>query len=172
MIILLTGPTGTGKTDTSWALLQQYKQMIFLDCDWFASRVPFNWENNSDVESVFEALSQMIDFYCKKNMNIFVIPLTLQMAQRLDNFHHCFSKFNLPIHAFRLRCEEHELERRIRERDRVPWQKQEELNRMLEAQSDFDILFPDHKTFQLLDTTRLSEREVAIKIVSIINQKM
>lgn len=168
MIILLTGPTGTGKTDTSWALLQQYTQMIFLDCDWFASRVPFNWENISDVESVFETLSLMIGFYHEKNLKNFVITLTLQMATQLDNFYHFFSKFNLPIYPFRLRCNEHELERRIRERDRISWQKQDELNSMLQAQSIFDTQFPDDKDFKLIDTTTLSEREVAIKIYSMI----
>lgn len=39
MIIILTGPTGVGKTDTSWALLQQFEQLVFLDADWFASRI-------------------------------------------------------------------------------------------------------------------------------------
>lgn len=58
----------------------------------------------------------------------------------LNKYESYFSKFNLAIHAFRLRCAEHELERRIRERDRIHWQKQEELNRMLEAQTTLWLL--------------------------------
>lgn len=168
MIILLTGPTGTGKTDTSWALLQQYDQMIFLDCDWFASRIPFDWDKDSDVESVFSALSLMIDFYYKKNLKNFVITLTKQMAIRLEKFHHYFAKYEIPIHPFRLRCNEQELERRIRERDRNLWQKQEELNSMLLAQSEFDNQFPNDTLFKLIDTSTLSEREVAVIIASCI----
>ena len=63
MIILLTGPTGVGKTDTSWALLQQLSRIVFLDCDWFASKVPFDWKKESDVDSIFQALSLRIDFH-------------------------------------------------------------------------------------------------------------
>lgn len=165
MIILITGLTGTGKTDTSWALLQQVSRIVFLDCDWFASRVPFNWQNESDVETVFQALSLMIDFHIKNGSDNFVIPLTMEMAFHLNKYKFYFSKFNLAIHAFRLRCKEHELERRIRERDRNHWQKQEELNGMLEAQTTFDKQYPNNEVFNLIDTTELSEREVAQKIL-------
>lgn len=170
MIILLTGPTGVGKTDTSWALLQQINRIVFLDCDWFASRVPFNWKNESDIETVFQALSLMIDFHIKQGNDNFVIPLTLEMALYLNKYKNYFSNNNLAIHAFRLRCKEHELQRRIRERDRNHWQKQEELNGMLEAQTTFDNQFPDNKIFKLIDTTELSEREVALEIVSSIDK--
>ena len=44
MIILLTGPTGVGKTDTSWAIVDQTDRMVFLDCDWFASYTPLSWQ--------------------------------------------------------------------------------------------------------------------------------
>lgn len=168
MIILLTGPTGAGKTDTSWALLQQFSQIVFLDCDWFASRIPFSWENETDVESVFHALSLMIDFHIKRNETNFVIPLTFQMAQLFNPYQYYFSKYHLPIYPFRLRCSEQELERRIQERDRVKWQKQQELDGMLQAQNDFDQFFPNNDLFQLIDTTHLSEREVAKHIVSTI----
>lgn len=169
MIILLTGPTGSGKTDTSWALLQQFEQMIFLDCDWFASRVPFSWEEEQDVESVYRALSSMLDFYIKNENRNFVIPLTYQMAILYQKFNHYFKKENLKIASFRLRCSEHELERRIRERDRNLWQKQQELNDMLEAQNAFDDKFPNNNIFKLIETTELSEHEVAIKIASCLN---
>lgn len=164
MIILLTGPTGSGKTDTSWALLQQFQNIVFLDCDWFASRVPFDWEK--DLESVYQALSLMIDFHIKRNETHFVITLTLQMAALFEQFKTYFTKHQLPVHAFRLRCIEHELERRIRSRDRILWQKEEELNNMLKHQEDFDRLFPNDEIFKLIDTSTLSEREVAMMITS------
>lgn len=70
----------------------------------------------------------------------------------------------------RLRCDDHELERRIKERDRNLSQKQEELNQILQAQSNFDNHFPANKIFHMLDTTNLSEKEAAIKIFSTINK--
>lgn len=171
MIILLTGPTGSGKTDTSWALLQQINPIVFLDCDWFASRIPFNWKNESDVETVFQGLSLMIDFHLKNGNENFVVPLTMEMAFLFNNYKSYFLKFNLEIHAFRLRCNEQELERRIRGRDRIPLQKEEELNGMLEAQASFDDQFPNNQIFKLIDTTKLSELEVAKEILLTISDK-
>jgi hypothetical protein len=168
MIILLTGPTGSGKTDTSWALLQQFKNIVFLDCDWFASRVPFQWENEADVESVYQSLSLMINFHIDRGEKNFVIPLTYEMAVLYEKYKSYFSKFNLPINTFRLRCTEQELERRIRGRDRIMWQKQQELGGMLKVQGDFDKVFGDEKVFKLIDTTMLSEREVAMRIMSLV----
>jgi thymidylate kinase len=169
MIILLTGPTGSGKTDTSWALLQQLAKIIFLDCDWFASRVPFQWENEADVESVYQSLSLMIEFHINHGEKNFVITLTYEMAILFEKFKTYFSKHPYPIKAFRLRCSEQELERRIRGRDRILWQKQQELNSMLNMQEDFDNSFKDEELFKLIDTTKLSEREVAMLIVSLTN---
>ncbi len=167
MIILLTGPTGAGKTDTSWALLQEIGKIVFLDCDWFASRVPFAWENETDVESVYQSLSLIIEYHKQRGEMNFVIPLTYEMAILFEKFENYFSKHNLPIKAFRLRCGEQELERRIRVRDRILWQKQQELNSMLKMQEDFDNAFTDEKLFRLIDTTSKSETEVALEIVSL-----
>lgn len=168
MIILLTGPTGTGKTDTSWALLQQFDRMVFLDCDWFASRVPFSWENESDVISVFQSLSLMIEFHLKRGDKNFVIPLTLEMAKLLKKNEIYFSKWNLPIKSFRLRCSEQELAKRIGERNRIEWQKDKELNNFLVAQKRFDLLFPNDDLFKLIDNTQISEDETAIQIATFI----
>lgn len=129
MIILLTGPTGVGKTDTSWAILQQMTGVVFLDCDWFASRVPFAWDNESDVGSVFELLSLMIDYYVHGGTLHFVITLTVQMAQFYNKHKNYFNKWQLPIYAFRLYCTNQSLEKRIGDRDRMDCQKQEELKK-------------------------------------------
>lgn len=161
MIILLTGPSGVGKTDVSWALLPLFEEMTFLDCDWFASRLPFDWKNQSDLESVFQGLALMIEFHLKQGRRHFVIPLTLEMAEYLKKYQHYFTQWQLPIHAFRLRCSEITLENRIRARNRIHWQKQQELEQAPIAQARFDILFPDNAIFRLIDTTQLTEDEVA-----------
>ena len=90
MIIALTGPTGVGKTDTSWALVEQAPPMVFLDCDRFAARIPFSWKLESDVESVYQALSVMLDFHTSRAAARFVIPLTLEMAASYARNGHSF----------------------------------------------------------------------------------
>lgn len=168
MIILLTGPTGVGKTDTSWSLLTKLNQIIFLDCDWFASRIPFSWENETDVESIFQAICLMIDYHKQRQENNFVITLTIQMAKFYKKYEYYFSKWQLPIHAFRLRCSNQELAKRIYRRSRIDWQKQEELNSISIVQQVFDNLFGDSSIFKLIETTDLTEDEAAAKILDFI----
>jgi broad-specificity NMP kinase len=172
MIILLTGPTGAGKTDISWALLQQFDRMVFLDCDWFASRVPFAWQNESDVESVFQSLAVMIEFHIKRSEKNFVVTLMLEMAKCFEKYSAYLTRWCLPVKAFRLRCSEQELERRIRGRDRIAWQQQQELSSMLQMQKEFDTLFPTNEIFTLFDTTILSEQEVAARIKYLIESTL
>src|SRR5581483_4038920 len=100
MIILLTGPTGAGKTDTSWELIKQFDSLVFLDCDWFASMKPFSWNKQSDVELVYAAIANTIMFHTQNQKNNFVITLTIQMAQKYHFFKSYFDEFELPIHTF------------------------------------------------------------------------
>ncbi len=165
MIILLTGPTGVGKTDVSWALVEKSKDLTFLDCDWFASRLPFNWNNARDLESVFQALSIMIDYNISIGNLNFVIPLTIQMARNYSLHSSYFTKHKLSIHKYRLRCDISVLEYRIQSRHRIEAQKKLELKNMVEAQAEFDRLFSDDEIFQLIDTTYKQESEVAKSIM-------
>jgi diadenosine tetraphosphate (Ap4A) HIT family hydrolase len=127
MIIALTGPTGVGKTDTSWALVEQAPPMVFLDCDWFAARIPFSWKLESDVESVYQALSVMLDFHTSRAAARFVIPLTLEMAASYARNGHYLERFGLPLFRFRLSCSADLLRERVLKRDRNPLQRSWEL---------------------------------------------
>src|SRR6187401_1055916 len=97
MIVLLTGPTGVGKTDASWALIELAAPMVFLDCDWFASRIPFSWKSAADVESVYEALSLMVGYHVGRGTTRFVIPLTVEMSLAFKQNRHHLERFDLPI---------------------------------------------------------------------------
>jgi len=164
MIIILTGPTGSGKTDTSWELLKLFNEIVFLDCDWFASSAPFAWEKESDVHMVYQAISTMISFYHTHNYKNFVITLTPEMAHLYFTFNSYFTQFKLPIHAFRLKCDYIEHIRRISQRDRIESQKNRELIAAEKHSQFFDNSFPDNKIFQIIDSTNLSEPQVALEI--------
>ena len=158
MIILLTGPSGVGKTDTSWAIVAQSDHMVFLDCDWFASYPPFSWQRDADVEAVYQALSLLLGFHLRRGARHFVVPLTIEMAFSFARHRHHFDRHGLPLCPFRLHCNDKVLFQRINERDRPDFQKRAELEGALRAQRAFDPLCSD---FSLLDTSALDSDTVA-----------
>jgi len=172
MIILLTGPTGSGKTDTSWALLEIMHELVFLDCDWFALLKPFSWEKESDVEMVFQALSTMIDFHIQNGNKNFVITLTSEMALMYQKYDHYFTSKNIKTYPFRLHCDGQELSRRILQRDRIEVQKQHELKNAVAQQEFFYKNFPDNTIFYLIDGTGKTEQQVAHQILLKIKKKL
>jgi hypothetical protein len=158
MIICITGPTGVGKTDTSWALLDLASPMVFLDCDWFASRVPFSWSSESDVESVYQGISAMLSFYVVRGLRRFVVPLTVEMARAFKRHRHHLDQSGLPIFQFQLVCHDDELRMRISQRDREPGKRLAELavvHDQVRHCAGLDSVFP------AVDTTQLCDQAVA-----------
>lgn len=168
MLIILTGPTGSGKTDASWELLKVFNNMVFLDCDWFAAMQPFSWDKKSDVLMVYQLLANMIQFHEKTGKTRFVITMTSQMAAAYTEFGHLLNLKQMPVRSFRLRCNDEQLLRRIDSRNRVN-KKQEETN-ALKQQKFFDTTFTNNSPFMLVDVTHLSENEVVRKIRTMINE--
>jgi hypothetical protein len=165
MIILLTGPTGVGKTDAGWALMELAPPMVFLDCDWFAARAPFSWKLERDVESVYQALSVMVDYHTRREASRFVIPLTLEMAVSYPRHRHYLDRFSLPLFQFRLSCNADLLHARVLKRDRNPVQRSWELD-VVPSQLATSEALPD--TFVSIDVSAIDEQAVARKILDII----
>lgn len=162
MIILLTGPTGVGKTDTSWALLEIAPPMVFLDCDWFAARAPFSWSLESDVDSVYEALSVMLDFHMRRGETRFVIPLALEMATSYAERRHYLERFRLPLFPYLLSCGADVLRERVLKRDRNPIQRTRELGVI---PSQLRISQGLSRTFVPMDVSGMDEHALARKIL-------
>lgn len=164
MIICITGPTGVGKTDASWALIELGRPMVFLDCDWFVSRVPFSWSFEDDVESAFQAIAVMLNFQINRRFSRFVVPVTVEMALSFKRHRHYFEEFGLPVLTLQLRCSEEQLRRRILERDRIAEQKSVELASIRSQMVHCSDLAPE---FQVIDTSNLDQGAVARKLWSI-----
>ena len=162
MIVFLAGPTGSGKTDASWGLVSM-GDMVFLDCDWFASRSPFSWKNSTDVESVYRALLSQIDFHYNEGRRRFVVTLTFEMAVLFPGNRHRFAAYNLPLHAFRLFCMPEVIKTRILARDRA--QKNEELTNAISGLTEFDRLFPGDSIFSSIDASHVSSEAIADTIL-------
>lgn len=168
MLIILTGPTGSGKTNASWELLKIFNNMVFLDCDWFAAMQPFSWEKKSDVAMVYQALGKMISFHEKTGKTRFVVTLTSQMAVLFQEFQSVLNPKNMSVRAFRLRCADQQLIQRIQIRNNIH-KKQEELH-AIKQQAFFDKTFLSNIPFMLVDVTHLNEQEVVRKIRTMINE--
>jgi hypothetical protein len=158
MILLLTGPTGSGKTDTSWALVTASDALVFLDCDWFASRSRFSWEKLADVMSVYRALRSQIEFHDAEPRSDFVVTLTLEMAAIFQP-EFLTGPENGSVHAFRLFARTDVIQDRVLSRDRI--QKAREAIQAVHQLVEFDRLFPNDSTFVRIDTSDLTPSTVA-----------
>ena len=159
LAIFLTGPTGSGKTDTSWALLRRIEGLVFLDCDWFASRAGFDWDRAADVDSVWRALHGQLAFHSADGRTRFVITLTLELAIGFGARRAAFAAPGRMLHAFRLTCPPATLSRRIDARDRD--QKTTEAANAIMQTSRFAALFPDDRLFCAIDTGEIDADAVA-----------
>ena len=166
MIVVLTGPTGVGKTDTSWALLEMAAPMVFLDCDWFASRVPFSWKLESDVESVYQTLSLMVDYHTRRAADRFVITLTLEMAVSYAQHRKYLDRFGLRLFPFLLLCSADILRERVLKRDRTPVQRSWELDVVPSQLQTCQAL---SSAFSRVDVSGMDEQAVARRILSSIS---
>lgn len=167
MLIILTGPIGSGKTEVAWGLLKVFNNMVFLDCEWFAAMQPFSWDKKSDVAMVYESLAQMIKFHEKTGKIRFVVSLTSQMAAVFGEFQSIINPKQMPVRAFRLRCNDEQLKQRIQKRNHVN-KGTEEVN-AIRQQKFFDTTYPSNTPFMLVDVTSLNEQEVVRKIRTMIN---
>lgn len=167
MLIILTGPIGSGKAEVAWGLLKVFNNTIFLDCQWFAAMQPFSWDKKSDVMMVYESLAQMIKFHEKTGKTRFIITLTSQMAASFDEFKFIINFKQMPVRSFRLRSGDELLRHRIQSRNYTN-KKVEEIN-AIGQQKFFDMTFSSNIPFMLVDVDRLSEQEVVRKIRTMIN---
>jgi hypothetical protein len=168
VIVFLTGPTGSGKTDTAWALVSAPDDIVFLDCDWFASRSRFSWKNPVDVESVYRALCNQIQFHVDEGRRRFVVTLTLEMAVSFQIHGSDFAELGLPMFAFRLFTRREINDKRVMDRGRTQ-RAQEAANAILQ-QTEFERLFPDDTMFQRIDTSDVAADAVANLILQRIDR--
>jgi hypothetical protein len=166
MLMILTGTTGSGKTDVSWALVSALPELVFLDCDWFASRSPFSWKRRADVESVYRGLRSQIAFHLEEGRRNFVV--TLEMAELFRDNRDSFA--GLPIFAFRLLASNDTLTARIMARDRI--QKAEELENALRQQTEFEKLCAGETRFVPIHTDGISAEVAAHAIVAKIRSEI
>jgi len=171
MIILLTGTTGSGKTDTAWALMSLHDKLVFFDSDFLGLRKPFDWRDPSDMKTIFDQLLLNVDFQHERGANAFVITLTTHMALMFPEQRERFEAISAPVYPFRIVCDDEEIERRIRLRDRGPVQQTRELGFHRECTDLLDDAFPGESVFRRVQSHRDKEDDVAREILKRIGEQ-
>jgi thymidylate kinase len=171
MIIILTGTTGSGKSDTAWALMSLHDELVFLESDFLGYRKPFDWRDPSDMKTMFDQLLLNAEFLHKRSATAFVMTLTTHMALMFPEQRSRFEALAAPVYPFRIVCDDEEIERRIRSRDRGPVQQSRELGFHRECTDLMDNAFPDESVFMRVRSTRDAEDDVAREILRRIGEQ-
>jgi len=80
MIIILTGSTVSGKTDTAWAVVSLHARIVFLENDCFAYRKPFDPSNREDLITMYDQLLLNVQFHRQRGIKDYVVTLSPPMA--------------------------------------------------------------------------------------------
>lgn len=171
MIILLTGPTASGKTDTAWALVSHHDQIVFLENDFLAYRKPFDPNDRKDLAMMYDQLLLNIQFHLERGNADFVITLSPPMALLFPEMKSQFEVLDPQIYPFILTCAPSEAARRIEERNRGQQQKKRERRWIAEDMDTLNSSFPDNSVFIRIDTTGTDELSVAQQIQNIIKEQ-
>src|SRR6476661_6696946 len=60
MIIIINGPLGIGKTQTSWALVRRFPRAVMLDADYVAEFHPFDYYNDEHLAYAHATMRVMV----------------------------------------------------------------------------------------------------------------
>src|SRR6476661_4015137 len=60
MILIINGPLGIGKTQTSWALVRRFPRAVMLDADYVAEFHPFDYYNDEHLAYAHATMRVMV----------------------------------------------------------------------------------------------------------------
>ena len=126
MIIIINGPLGVGKTETSWKLIEHFDKAIMLDGDYIVAAHPFEIYNDARIEYLYETIAHNVAWHVAHGYHNFVVNYVFEQPESLAKLRHLLSAYDDVTYAFRLTCDVDEFERRIRTRstdpDRLRWE--------------------------------------------------
>ncbi|HEY5997876.1 MAG TPA: hypothetical protein VI078_01045 [bacterium] len=165
MIILISGLAGSGKTNTSYALMSNGScpRIVFYETDLFTGRIPFDWTNKNDIEGIYQRAGLLVANDMARGDSSFILTLSIPMLRHFTEFRP-YLRTAGPLFLFCLRCDKHEVLRRIHERNRHPQQRQLELDSI---DSDYEYLnrfATPHEFVFHIDNASISEKQVAGQI--------
>lgn len=117
MIVIINGPLGIGKTQTSWMLAEHFQRAVMLDGDYIAAFQPFDYYNQEHLAYAHSTFRVLIAHHYAHGIQCFVINWVFETSQQLAQLKQELATLELPIHIFRLRCDPEVIAQRIRRRN-------------------------------------------------------
>ena len=119
MIVIINGPLGIGKTETSWELLRLYQNAVMLDGDYIGAVQPFEIYDEARVEYLYQTIRLLVDHHRRHGIQDFIINYVFEHSESLQQLRQMLVDLDDVDYAFRLTCSDHEIERRIQQRNPV-----------------------------------------------------
>ncbi len=172
MFVLINGPLGIGKTETSWELLALFERAVMLDGDYLGAVQPFDLHSPARVDYLYQTLRQAAGWHWQHGYRHFVINYVFEEPASAASLRRLLAELDPEVYTFRLVCAEDEIARRIRQRgahlepDLLEWELQR-AKQLLSIQNA-NALHGD--LGYLIDTTQLSARQAAGQIHAILHE--
>ena len=166
MIVIINGPLGVGKTAVSWELVGFFECAVMLDGDYIGAVHPFEIYDEARIEYLYQTLYHLVAYHIEQGgYDNFVVNYVFETSESLARLRRMLSELDQVTYAFRLICDEEEMERRVRERARSlstePGQLDWELGRFRELAAIQDEAAQDGDMGAAIDTSGLSVKKVA-----------
>jgi chloramphenicol 3-O-phosphotransferase len=161
MIIIINGPLGIGKTETSWELLTLFDRAVMLDGDYLGAVQPFEIYDANRVAYLYETLRLVAGYHYAHGYENLVINYVFETRESLADLLRLLADLDEQLFTFRLTCSEEEIERRIRKRSNKAEDLAWELQRFRQL-TEIQNLNAQHGDLgYVIDTTGLSARQAA-----------
>lgn len=161
MIVIINGPLGAGKTETSWKLIEYFDRAIMLDGDYVVAAHPFEIYDEARIDYLYQTIAHNVEWHAAHGYHHFVVNYVFEQPESLAKLRQLLAAYGDVIYTFRLTCAPDEFERRIRKRstdpDRLAW----ESNRFHELTAIQNENAQHGDLGFVIDTTGLSVTQVA-----------
>jgi tRNA A37 N6-isopentenylltransferase MiaA len=155
MIVVINGPCGVGKSETSERLIERFDGAVSLDGDHLGAVHPFVLDDERRVDHLYATLHHLVAFHQQHGFRTFVINYVFETPASLARLLDLLRPLDPDVRVFRLTASPETLEARIRQRNRatVDWEcgRSRELTAILEAAGDVG---------EPIDTTGLGVEQV------------
>ena len=161
MIIIINGPLGIGKSETSWELLYLFDKAAMLDGDYLGAVQPFEIYDEQRIAHLYETLRLVAGLHYTHGYQNLVINYVFETPESLANLRRLLVELDKQIYTFRLTCSEAEIARRIKQRSSDPEGLAWELQRFRELTAIQNANARHGDLGEVINTTELSAREAA-----------